>query len=142
MTEDRQRIADLLYGHLKDGSADEQEARRALACKLRSARPLDLGLRFLLADLIDPDRDEVDRCIRFGSRRSGRPSDALAEKQVAEFIFSKVQTGEPVKVVIDDAVRKFGLKRARLLKIWGHWKPILKRLQRTKPLMGLSDWHD
>jgi hypothetical protein len=115
MTEDRQRIADLLYGHLKDDS----EARRALACKLRSARPLDLGLRFLLADLIDPDRDEVDRCIRFGSRRSGRPSDALAEKQVAEFIFSKVQTREPVKVVIDDAVRKFGLKRARLLKIWG-----------------------
>ena len=34
---------------------EELEALRALARLLRTTQPLDLGLRFLIADLIDPE---------------------------------------------------------------------------------------
>src|SRR5690349_6744675 len=69
VTRDQQLIISLLCGriarekhqeaYLKDGSIEELEARRALTRLLRTSRPLDLGVRFVLADLIDPDQDAV-----------------------------------------------------------------------------------
>jgi hypothetical protein len=120
----------LLHTYLKDGSDEEKEARRALARLLRTSRPLDLGVRYIIADLIDPDFDEMNRRIRFENRRKGKPSDAAAEKQVAEFIWSQRQTGVTMKRTVIDATAKFGLNRSRVLAIWKIWRPILQRLKR------------
>lgn len=109
---------------------EELEARRALARMLKTSLPLDLGLRFLIADLIDPDCDEINRQIRFENRRKGKPSNAAAEKQVAEFIWSQRQTGVTMKRTVIDATAKFGLNRSRVLAIWKIWQPILQRLKR------------
>jgi hypothetical protein len=154
MTKDQKKIIELLSGrtvqdqrdlpqqvYLEEGGAEELEARRALARELRTSIPLNLGLRFLLANLIDPDcGDEVERRIRFEHRREGQPSsDARAEKKIAEFIWSRVQGGAQMKAAIPDATRKFKLGRTRIREIWRHWEPILKRAKRTRPLK-LSDW--
>jgi hypothetical protein len=67
-------VIDWLDGKFKEGSAADLKARRVLAQVLRSGR-LDRGLRFMLADLFDPDT----RLYRDGSYSSGRP--AIAQDQ-------------------------------------------------------------
>ena len=116
--------------YLRDGSAEEIAARRALARLLRTSSPLDLGLRVVLADLIDPDCDAAERKIRFERRRKGKPSNVHAEKQIAEFIWARVEDDEKKEAAFQSAMDRFGLKRSRILKIWSNWQPILKRLKR------------
>jgi len=116
--------------YLRDGSAEEIAARRALARLLRTSSPLDLGLRVVLADLIDPDCDAVERQIRFERRRRGKPSSAHADKQMCEFIWAHVKDGVKKEAAFQSAMDRFGLKRSRILKIWSDWQPILKRLKR------------
>ena len=142
MRDDQRRILDLLAGrrvldkrglpqttYLKEGSAKEVEARRALARELRTSRPLDIGLKFLLADLIDPDNDVEIRHIRFGHRRKGKKTNADAEKTVAEFLWERVPR-DGAESAFAAAKDKFRLGRSRIAEIWGMWKPILKRLKR------------
>ncbi|WFU37600.1 hypothetical protein QA640_24340 [Bradyrhizobium sp. CB82] len=142
MTKDQERIIELICGraaqdrhglptriYLKEGSPEYLEARRALARMLRSSTPLDLGLRCILADLIDPDRDEVERTIGFKNRREGKRSNAEAEKMVAEFIAARLQKGDQVKRAMSMAGERFGIKRSRLHEIWHEWSPILERLK-------------
>ena len=139
MTKDQKQIIDLLCGrtvqdkhglprqrYLGNGSPDEKKACKALARELRTSRPLDLGIRFILADLIDPDRVEIDRRIRFENRRRGRQSNAQAEKQIAEAIWSMVQAGTKTESAVAHAMKTFGLGRSRVMEIWGLWKPILQ----------------
>ena len=143
MTPDQNRILELISGrrvhpkrglrrtaYLKEGCADELEARRALARELRKSSPLDLGVRLILADMVDPDCDAQDRRIVFKRRRKGKPSNAAAEKEVAEFIWSLMQEGGRKKVPISLAGEKFGLKPSRVKKVWSEWQPILKRPKR------------
>jgi hypothetical protein len=131
MTSDEKRIIELLCGrsardgrgclrvtYFRKGSPDELEARRALARMLKTSLPLDPGLRFVLADLFDPDRNEIDRIIRFESRRRGRPSNAAAEKEIAEFVWSRRRAGVKSRPAVQEATEKFGLKRSRVLAIW------------------------
>jgi hypothetical protein len=142
LTHDQQLVIQLLFGrivrnkhqvprtvYLKEGSPEELEARRALARMLRTSLPLDLGVRFLLADMIDPD-NECDRRIRFGHRRKGKPSNAIADKEIAEFIWSQVRSGVKTEAATVQAIKRFGLGRTRIFEIWSHWQPILKRLHR------------
>jgi hypothetical protein len=128
----QKRIIDLLCGrtvqdkrglpqqrYLKNGSAEELEARRALVRYLRKSRPIDLGIRWVIADLVDPDCIEIDRQIRIEHRRKGKPSkSALAEKKIAEFVWSQVQAGIKAESAIKSAKEKFGLGRSRIFKIW------------------------
>jgi hypothetical protein len=110
---------------------EELEARRALARMLKTSLPLDFGLRFLIADLIDPDSDDVSRRIRFEHRRKGKPSNAAAEKEIAEFIWSQRRAGaRMMKSAVPAAMQKFGLKQKQILAIWKIWRPILQRLKR------------
>jgi hypothetical protein len=97
---------------------------------LRTSLPLDLGVRFLLADMIDPDRKEISRRIRFGHRRKGKQSNAMAEKEIAEFIWSQVRSGVKTEAAAFQAAKGFGLERTRIFEIWSHWQPILERLNR------------
>lgn len=144
MTDDAKRIAELLIGrvirdgrglprteYLKEGSAEEKEARRALAKLLRNpGRQLDTGLRWALAELVDPDEDCNPRRIRFVRRRKGKPSKVLADREIAEFIWSQRRAGEKTRNIIPEATKKFGLKKSRVLAIWERWQPILRRLER------------
>jgi hypothetical protein len=113
-----------------DGSEEELAARRALARMLRSSRPIHPGVLSALADLIDPDRDEINRQIRFVNRRKGKPSKAAVEKKIAEFIRLEEAKLGKTEAAIASAEKEFGLKRARLFKIWGEWKPVLEGLKR------------
>lgn len=139
MTRDQRRILELLGGrtkrgqlrsYLKDNSAAEKEARRALAKELRKGAPLDLGLKFYIADLIDPD-GMSDRRIRFVNRRRGNRSDAQAENDIAEFIWAKAPTGKLKKAVEYEVAQRFGIRRSRIRNIWRVWKPVLERRHRA-----------
>jgi hypothetical protein len=141
MTRDEERTIALICGreakdkhglptriYLKEGSPEELEARQALARMLRSSRPLDLGLRCILADMIDPECDAAERTIRIKNRCEGKRTNPLAEKTVAEYMVAMLHEGDgKLEYAIAKATEKFGLKRTRLLKIWQVWKPILLR---------------
>jgi hypothetical protein len=129
MTSDGKHIIDLLAGRLKEGSDNELKARRALARMLKTSLPLDQGVRSILADLIDPDCD-INRRIRFTRRRKGKPSNAAAEKLIAEFIWNRRRGGMKMKPVVSAATTKFGLQEKRILAVWKVWQPILQRLKR------------
>ena len=116
--------------YLKDGSAEEKDARRALARMLRTSLPLNAGLRFTLGNLIDPDQELVERRIRFEYRHKGKPSNWLAEKEIAEFIWARVQDGRLTKPVFNQTQEMSGLERSRIRDIWRRWKPILVRRHR------------
>ena len=124
---------------------EELEARRALARELRTSRPLDLGMRMLLADAFDPDRDEVEREVQFKYRRKGkRRANAMAENEIAEFIWARVQAGDKLESVVSTALKHFGYgekSRSHVINIWSRWQPILKRRCRLKPLSP-QDWGD
>ena len=147
MTKDQELIIALLCGrktndkhglpkitYLKENDDEELEVRRALADHLRYAHPLDLGLRFIIADLIDPDCDAERRKIRFERRNKGRPTrDAITEEAIARFIAS--QKRKPIKM----ARHKFGVSRSDASEIRKRWQQIFRRLHRKHPLK-LSDW--
>jgi hypothetical protein len=131
VTADQERINALLCGrlardrrglphtiYLKHNSAEEKEARRALARYLRTSLPLDLGVRFVLGDLIDPDLDDVERIIRFEHRRKGKRSNPLAENEIAEFVWSQAENGARIKTAIGDAAKKFDRGDHRVRAIW------------------------
>jgi hypothetical protein len=104
-------IGRFLAGELKEGSAENLTARRALARLLRNPeQQLDLGLRWALAELFDPDpplayshngpirlarSDECPLIIHLKRRRRGRPErDAVTEKEIAEFICATRSIGK------------------------------------------------
>lgn len=130
MTRD-EKIAALLDGRFKVESQEELDACRELAKVLRTADHLDYGFRSALADLFDP-KGHSDRRITFVHRRPGNRPDAAEEKEIAEFIRAKTLKGVPDKAAIEDAEKKFTLKRSRLRDIWKTWKPILNRLHRVR----------
>ena len=135
-------IAQFLSGQLKEGSAENLAARRALAQHLRTSRRLDLGLRFALADLIDVDircpnskshgYDEQPHILVLKRRQPrGQPvkaRDAAAERKIAEFIWH--QRGKPLVKQI--AAEKFGVSRTHVYEIWKDWQPVLKREFRSR----------
>jgi hypothetical protein len=129
MTDTARLIVELLEGRAK--GAREKDARRALAQELRSLKPLDLGLRCFLADLIDPDRNEINLQIRFVRRRKGKPSNPATDKRIAQFI-AGIAKDDGVESAVTQAKQEFGLSRSRLMAIWGEWRPILKRLERPR----------
>jgi hypothetical protein len=138
-------IQRFLGGELKEGSAENLTARRALARLLRKPeQQLDLGLRWALAELFDPDRplaysrkgpvrlgrdDEQPFMIYLKRRRRGKPTkEAMDERDIAVFIWhQRFVRHQQMKNIILAAIKKFGLKRTQLQKIWKHWQPILKR---------------
>ena len=152
MTGDQKSIVELLCGraikdkrglsrqsYLKEDGAKEKEARRALARRLRTARPLDLGMRHLLADLLDPDCDAAERQIRFGHRRRGRRRVRWQKCKLLNLLGRGSRPATKKKRPVQAAVEKFRLVRSRIFEIRRSWKPILERRQRTRPLKR-ADW--
>jgi hypothetical protein len=130
---DIELIRDLLCGRSVERDARYLDAKRALARMLRSSKPLDLTVRFALAELLDPDCDSQQRQLRFSFKRKGGVSDAWAEQRAAQLIQARKREGVKMEAIIWEAWEKFGLKRARVFEIWRTWQPILKRLERKGP---------
>ena len=124
-------IGQFLARELKEGSAENLTARRALARLLRKPEQhLDLGLRWALAELFDPDAPlaysrngpirlgQDDGCpwiINLKQRRRGRPAkEATTGKDIALFIWHRYGK-QPMKRIVASATKRFGLKRTRIL---------------------------
>jgi hypothetical protein len=141
-------VGRFLSGELKEGSAENLTARRVLARLLRRPeQQLDLGLRWALAKLFDPDpppladgegrcgkEDEQPFMLHLKRRRRGRPEKEMTESQIAEFIWQQRYTQHrQMQDVIDDVKKMFGTGRRRAFEIWKRWQPILQR-SRRRPL--------
>jgi hypothetical protein len=91
---------------------------------LRASRSqVDLGLRFAIADLIDPDCDAEPRKIRFERRRKGRPArDAITEKAIITDLI-----GAQRAMKRESVIRELGISRSEAFDIYKRWQPIFRR---------------
>jgi hypothetical protein len=124
--QDVKAIIDWLTGKLKEGSVEDLSARRALAEVLRHER-LDMGLRYALADLIDPDqRDDLGLWLVF-KRAQGRKQ-TTNWRRVAAIIWKEVNAGTKKEAAVAEAMGKCGVKsRAKALAAYNEWKPIFEK---------------
>jgi hypothetical protein len=122
MTPDRDRlIGALLSGELRHNSAEEKEAREALAHLLCSSEPLDPGLQVLLGGAVRPS-GASDGYIRFGRRRRGKHSRMTRDLEIAEFILLEQRAGAKPKQAIHRATTRFGLQERQVRQIWKRWR--------------------
>jgi hypothetical protein len=113
-------IIDWLAGNFKEGSADDLKARRALAEVLRYG-PLDPGLRFILADLIDPEmRDDLSLWLVF-KRPPGRTK-SVDYRNVAAVIWERIQAGDPKEAAYQHAVDTQNVKLTVAKKAYKEWQ--------------------
>ncbi len=119
-------IINWLTGTLKEGSAEDFRARRALAEVLRHER-LDMGLRLSLANLIDPDqRDDLGLWLVF-KRAQGRQK-TIDRRRVAAIIWKQVNAGIKKESAVADAMKKCGVKsRDKALAAYKEWKPYFEK---------------
>jgi hypothetical protein len=129
------------WGYLKSGTAEEKEARAALASILRGEKPVRLELLRHLANLFDPSgRSGNPRKLVFENRRAiGRPH-APHIAAVVE-IYNIARKGE---ISVSDAkeivAKRFGLSEDDVNKAWSrHWRSLerlngpVPRKQKRKP---------
>jgi hypothetical protein len=113
-------IVDWLDGKFKEGSAEDLEARRALAKVLRHG-PLDLSLRLMLASLIDPDlRGDMGRWPVF-KRARGR-SKAVNDRRVAAVVWHRVKAGEKREAAYQFAAETLGVSFSTAEKAFAKWE--------------------
>ena len=119
-------IIDWLAGKLKEGSADDLKARRALAKVLRYG-PLDRGLLFILADLIDPDtRDDLSLWLVF--KRAPGAKKTMDRRKVAAIIWRQVKTGIKKEAAVADAMKKCNVRsRDKALAAYNEYRPIFEK---------------
>jgi hypothetical protein len=126
MASDIQAVIAWSHGDLKEGSAEELEARRIIARLLRSSRPLNLGFRSMLADLIDPDDDVAEH--RFVlKQRPGNRKRSADHCRIAVYVWRRVAEGAQIKAAAIDAMGHFRVKRSTVMAAWSKWKPHIER---------------
>ena len=105
-------VIDWLAGKFKEGSVKDLAARRALAQVLRREK-LDTGLRYALANLIDPDQqDDLGLWLVF-KRAQGRKK-TIDWRKVAAIIWKQVKAGIKKEVAVADAMKKLWREEPRL----------------------------
>jgi hypothetical protein len=118
------RLSDWLGGGLKEGSAKDLEARRALAKALRYGPP-DRGLLRVLADLIEPD---ADIGLRLVFKRTQGTKRTMDRRKVAAIIWEQVNAGIKKEAAVADAMKKCNVKsRDKALAAYNEYKPIFER---------------
>jgi hypothetical protein len=113
--------------YLED-TAVEDECRRALAQLLRNGKPLDSGVRYQLAALIDPDSPEPRRLI-FGQVKRGNRQDYGRSFAIAHQVIDFLETGLPLKAAIEDTANKFGVSKRTVEAARSRCAPALRRLE-------------
>jgi hypothetical protein len=125
MTREQELAVELLVrDRLKGGKEDE--ALRALARILRSSLPLDIGLRFALANLIDPDvGKEMGR--RLVLQRSQGRTKQVNDREIAAALWHLRKQGVPRKRAEYRVETKFGVRRTAVTDAQRKWKPHFRR---------------
>jgi hypothetical protein len=123
--DDIQALLEWLRGDIRKRSPRELQARRTLARMLRSERPLDLGLRFILADAVDPDGEGGKQLLL--KRKPGRPR-RIIQQHVAAFVYQR-HTVEGVlwESAVSEAMEKFSCKRGTVTGAWRNWQKHIER---------------
>jgi len=97
----------------------EGEARRAIGRLLRNRKPLDMALRYQLAELFDglPPHSSFDSApmkqeLVFEQRRAGKPNDdiALRNLHLASDYRTLIEAGTPRKKALGQICEKYDLK--------------------------------
>lgn len=123
----KKKIENLIRWLRADPQADEDQARRFLADQLRTTRPLDLGLRFALGDLFDPDlAKEQGLCLTI-KRGRGNRTNTLDLTTIAQHVWQATQNGEMQKYAIADAAKKFHCHRKTVRTAWKRHRPIFEQ---------------
>jgi len=115
----------------KKGSTEEKFCRAALIRLLRDQeRPLDPGLRDILADMFEFDTAgclETDFKLEVCHREAHRPSDNI-DAQVAKFVWTKMQReGLGADAAVVQAIERFSKSRSFVYDAWGRFKPYFQR---------------
>lgn len=126
---DKDTVKNLVQWLSGERDADEAGARRALADLLRGSRPLDVGLRFILADLFDPD-SEIDRSLAI-KRARGNRKNQLDQRRIAAHIWRATQAGCKLKRAVGAAAHDFGCHQSTVYEAWTQWRPIFEEYADT-----------
>jgi hypothetical protein len=118
-------VAKWLSGELKDGSREELEARRTLARILRAER-MDMALRLMLANLIDPDnRDTHRQWLVFRRARGRAPRFDL--RLIALTVWEKhIVAKHSWESAVKDAMNEHGASRTTVAAAWRQWEPFFR----------------
>jgi hypothetical protein len=125
-SDDFAALVERLRVRTKKGSARDLQARRTLARMLRSSEPLEVGVRFLLADAVDPDRLSGAVTMPELKRKRGRPG-RFNKLHIAAFIYQRVKAGVPVESAVKEAEDKFGVGSSTAYNAWSEWRPYIER---------------
>ena len=131
-------IIDWLGGKFKEDSADDLKTRRALAKVLRHG-PLDLGLRCMMADVIDPDiRDILSLWLVF-KRPPGRTK-SIDDRNVAAVIWHRIQAGDQKEAAYQHAVDTLGVSLRTAKEHYKAWEKLFT--EHGSKLKGLTRIED
>ena len=122
--DDIQALLEWLRADTRRGSPRELQARRTLARMLRSSKPLAPGLRFILAEAVDPDGEDGTQLLL--KRKQGRPR-RINQRHVAAFIYQKTKAGVSVESAVKEAEDKFGVGSSTAYDAWAKWRPDFER---------------
>jgi hypothetical protein len=106
---------------LKPGSFEERSGRQALARLLRSSQPLSRIVRYMLANLVDPEAGDT-RAILLMRRTRARLPASIRDHDIAYFIAWRVENGTAMKVAKLDA-QDYAKERFNKKDLCHHRKP-------------------
>jgi hypothetical protein len=120
----------LRHRHLKEGSAEEREARRAIAKVLRSPVLLGRQLRDSLADLFDPETPGWEqRRIKLVYRRRGKLIDHNRATEVLTEVVMNIRANCSRNKAIGNTAAKFSMSEEMVKRIWRrYWRSLGDKL--------------
>jgi hypothetical protein len=124
--DDIKALIEWLKGESKKGTPRDLQARRTLARALRSSLPLDPGLRFVLAEAVDPDGEDEVRLFLERKREPGRQL-RLNKCKIAVFIWRQRQAGTPWESAVRLAMKEFRCSRGTVTGAWKEWRRFIER---------------
>jgi hypothetical protein len=112
--------------YLKEGTAEDLAARRALARILRSDAPLNYQIRSKLAELFEPDVAWLEeRKISFSFRGRGKPTDHAAAVQVFICVNDGLKKpGATLNRAYAEVAQEFGMSEEMAKKYWRRYSQI------------------
>jgi hypothetical protein len=124
--------------HLRAGTREDADARRALAKLLRTDGELDRGLRDSLANLFEPDPPVWEqRKIVIVNRRRGKLVDHVAATRVLKHMADEIKGGSGVNAAIASAADKFSMSDEMVKRIWGRYRRTYDPRGGRETLLGL-----
>jgi hypothetical protein len=122
--------------YFRKGSAQEQQARQALARLLRSNRPLAGDLRQLLANLFDPPPGQQRR-IRFAQPGRGKTTDHLANTEVVMHVQAELCARSSLTQAYESAANKFSISEVMVKRVFNRYRRVYGK-NNLKKVLGFD----